>query len=106
MCRVLFHRPLLLFLDEATVAADENNPQIRMPNLAVFEARITELREEEAEIKALQNVINEGWLRIDAKPTKMTLTTLAAKWIDAYTSYLKNHVLSELDGLGMGHRTH
>ena len=91
---------LEVFLDEATVAADENNPQIRMPNLAVFEARITELREEEAEIKALQNVINEGWLRIDAKPTKMTLTTLAAKWIDAYTSYLKNHVLSELDGLG------
>ncbi len=30
----------------------------------------------------------------------MTLTTLAAKWIDAYTSYPKDHVLSELDGLG------
>jgi hypothetical protein len=28
----------------------------------------------------------------------MTLTTLAAKWIDAYTSYPKDHVLSELDG--------
>jgi len=26
--------------------------------------------------------------------TKMTLTTLAAKWIDAYTSYPKDHVLS------------
>ena len=30
----------------------------------------------------------------------MTLTTLAAKWIDAYTSYPKTIEVSELDGLG------
>ena len=88
------------FLEEATVAADENNPLIRMPNLAVFQARINELKEEEAEIKELHGVINHGAVRIDAKPTKTTLATLASKWVDAHTSYLKNHVLTELDGLG------
>eukprot|EP00900_Chrysochromulina_parva_P012249 jgi/Chrpa1/21024/Chrysochromulina_OHIO_Genome00026488-RA len=59
------------------------------------EASINELKEEEADIKELHGVI-----RIDVKPNKTTLATLASKRVDAHASYLEDHVLSELDGLG------
>ena len=65
---------------------------MRMPVLPTFQARIAELKEEEAEIKAIEGVKTEGWLRIDCKPTKTALATLVSKWSEAHTSYLKDHV--------------
>ena len=97
-------RTLEEFLDEALESLSEeelaNSPDARgMPVLATFAERIGELKDEEAEIKELESVVTQGWLRIDAKPTKTALSTLAAKWSDAHTSYLATHVHRELDEL-------
>ena len=73
---------LELFLEEATESTDENQPDApRMPVLATFQARIQELKEEEAEIKELDGVMTEGWLRIDAEERNAALV----KEVDALT---------------------
>jgi dynein heavy chain len=70
-----------------------------MPSLEKFEARVNELRDEEAAIRAMDGTLTEGWLKIDAKPVRNVLSSIATKWVSAHTTYLKGHVESSLAGL-------
>jgi len=88
---------LELFLEEASIVDEATGAS--MPSLDLFRDRITELKEEEVVIKDLEGNIVEGWLKIDAKPTKTMLSNLSTKWSSAHTLYLKDHVHKELDDL-------
>jgi len=72
---------------------------VQQPSLKVFQERINELLHEEGEIKEIPNTITEGWLKIDAKPIKGSLSATAAKWSSTFTAYLKDYVEKELDQL-------
>ena len=78
---------------EADGESEEGN---MLPSLVAFEKRISALKEEETEVKEIDSTIMEGWLKIDAKPVKQALGITAAKWSEAHTTYLKQHVEKSL----------
>jgi dynein heavy chain len=81
----------------------ENDPVVEgeerklgLPDLPVFQAKISELRDEESEIKSFGASINEGWLKIDAKPIKQAVGKIASKWSATHTTWLTKYVDEEI----------
>ena len=61
-----------------------------------FEERIQYYKMLQAEISEKKNVVEVGFLKINAAPIKQALSTLGARWIATYTSYLYNEVTRKL----------
>jgi dynein heavy chain len=70
--------------------------------LEKFEEKILYYREIAAEIGEKKSPVEIGWLKVNAQPIKVALTTWVQRWIHTYTSFLYNDVtrkLSQLEAL-------
>eukprot|EP00899_Mesostigma_viride_P009330 jgi/Mesvir1/18399/Mv14277-RA.1 len=92
----LWKRDLQATLAEFLATAE---PGQEAPSLERFDAEISRYKAVQEEIHQLPATITIGWLRIDAKPIKQTLSTWATKWVFLYTHYLTNKVVNSVDEL-------
>ena len=69
------------------------------PPLEKFEAEIARYKALQEEIQALPAGMTIGWIRINAQPIRHALLTWVNKWVNLYTHYLSNKVVSTMDDL-------
>lgn len=67
--------------------------------LEKFDEEIARYKALQEEIQNLPAGLTIGWIRIDAKPIKHALLTWVNKWVNLYTHYLSNKVVSTMDDL-------
>ena len=77
----------------ANVTEDGDTPQEK------FDVQIAKYKALQEEIQAMPAGLAIGWIRIDAKPLKHALLTWVNKWINLYTHYLSNKVVSTMEDL-------
>lgn len=69
------------------------------PSLEKFEAEISKYKKIEKEIEALPTSGNIGWIQVDAKPLKHSLSSWASKWVYLFTHYLEDKVINSMTEL-------
>lgn len=47
----------------------------------------------------MKTTIDIGWLRINSSPLKMELQKTVQEWIEAYTSFLLNNTISQINNI-------
>jgi dynein heavy chain, axonemal len=68
-----------------------------MPDLEKFEEALRTYKEKQSEIDCMPTPKDIGWLRISAMPIKQALCTYTNKWIFAFTSYLSDYVMNQVN---------
>lgn len=84
----------------ASLPPDPNTARGRMrllPPLSEFDKQIGHYKALQNEISATPVSAVRGWLKLDAKPAKQALFTLATKWMFAFTQQLQATVIGALD---------
>ncbi|PFH34573.1 dynein heavy chain family protein [Besnoitia besnoiti] len=70
-----------------------------IPALSRFDEKITYFQRVRTEISNFKTPCDIFWIRINAQPTKIQLSQLAAKWANQYTSFLHDFCVARIDGI-------
>ena len=66
------------------------------PSLEAFEEQIIKYKSLEEQVRELPATKIVGWLKIDARPVKNSLTTLISKWSYKFLEFLLNRVITSV----------
>ncbi|CAN0055637.1 unnamed protein product [Heterosigma akashiwo] len=83
------------FKAEATVTTEHGQ---ELCDLAKYEAAIVKYEEIRNAVLKFSNK-DIGWLRVNVQPIKQALSSEACKWVNLFTSYLKDMLTAKLTGL-------
>ena len=77
----------------ANLSGDGDVPQEK------FDVQISKYKALQEEIQAMPSGLSIGWIKINAQPLKHALLTWVNKWVNLYTNYLSNKVVSTMEDL-------
>ncbi|OHS95209.1 Dynein heavy chain family protein [Tritrichomonas foetus] len=66
------------------------------PSLDDFGKQISSYRNDQNDIRLIQDSHSFGWLRVDCRPLKQSLDLNLGKWVYLFTHYLNNDMLKQL----------
>ena len=72
---------------------------IKIPDLSLFNEKITNLKTIQAKIAAMPSPNDIAWLRISVDPLKGALDKRVTKWISVYTEFLQKNVTGSMRNL-------
>lgn len=72
---------------------------IKIPDLALFNEKISNLKAIQAKIASVQSPNDIAWLRINVEPLKVALNGRVSKWINVYTDFLQKNVTGSMRNL-------
>ena len=84
------------FMDDAWFTTELDSRQL---DLKKYEEAITKYETVKAKIQQLESPTDVGWLRVNTTPIKQSLVSLSGKWINMFTSRLKNYLVDKLTTL-------
>ncbi|CBZ52391.1 hypothetical protein NCLIV_021800 [Neospora caninum Liverpool] len=78
------------------IGVDPGRP---IPALSRFDEKISYFQKIRNEIANFKTPVDICWVRVNAQPTKIQLSQLAAKWGNQYTSFLHDFCVARIDGI-------
>ena len=72
---------------------------IKIPELELFNEKITNLKTIQAKIANVQTPHDIAWIRIHVEPLKVALSNRISKWINVYTGFLLQNVTGSIRNL-------
>ena len=73
--------------------------QTKKPNLELFDEKITHLTKVKHQISDMKTTVDIGWLRVNSSPLIRELQKTISEWIEAYTSFLLNNTVNEINNI-------
>ncbi|CAF0810777.1 unnamed protein product, partial [Didymodactylos carnosus] len=80
-------------------SSTDKNDLLRVPLLEEFENEMKIYEACRNDLEALQDYWDVNWVRIDLRPIKQTLSSLAHKWLWKFCEYIHNQTKQSLDEL-------
>jgi len=73
--------------------------QTKKPILELFDEKITHLTKVKHQIAEMKPNVDIGWLRVNSSPLIRELQKTVQEWIEAYTSFLLNNTIAEINNI-------
>ena len=84
------------FCKDATVVTEHGTELL---DLDKFDRAIQECVDAQDEIARTPSPVDIGWLRVDITPAKREISLVATKWINLFTSHMRDSIIDTLAGL-------
>ncbi|CAE7205816.1 ODA4, partial [Symbiodinium sp. KB8] len=79
--------------------ADPNVTVLELPNLDLFDAKISEFEALQKEVLGMDGRTDIGWVRINSEPIKLAINACLTRWAACYTEYLAQFAVDKLTQL-------
>lgn len=84
------------FCEDATISTEHGS---NLLDLTKFENAIQQCIDAQTEVAKAKSPVDIGWLRIDVTPAKRQVSIFATKWINMYTSHMRESITTTLTDL-------
>ena len=84
------------FCEDATIVTEHGT---KLLDLVKFDEAIQKCVDAQTEVAKVQSPTDIGWLRIDITPAKREVSLFATKWINLFTSHMRESIITTLSDL-------
>eukprot|EP00984_Skeletonema_dohrnii_P005277 scaffold1843_cov107-Skeletonema_dohrnii-CCMP3373.AAC.8 len=84
------------FCEDATIVTEHGS---NLLDLSKFEEAIQKCIDAQTEVVKAKSPVDIGWLRINVTPAKRQVSIFATKWINMYTSHMRESIINTLTDL-------
>jgi len=84
------------FCEKATIVTEHGT---RLLDLTMFDEAIQKYVDAQAEVATAQSPTDIGWLRVDITPAKREVSLFATKWINLFTTHMRESIITTLSDL-------
>lgn len=73
--------------------------QTKKPSLELFDEKISSLNRIKQQITEMKPSVEIGWIKVNSQPLIKELSKTVGEWIDAYTSFLLQNTIVEIQNI-------